>query len=245
MVKALLLLPVLPPINLILAILAGLCLYRVLPRFSLWLVRIAAVLLFAITLPGVSETALYSLEIGLPLTPPPDNPPQAIVILGGDMQRSAGHSGGYTVGRLSLERLRAGAELYRRTHLPILIAGGTENPRRPPVAALMAQSMTQDFQVPVRWVEPRSRDTWENARNSAEILHAAGIRSVYVVTHAWHERRAIIAFAPTGITVTAAPVVLETPPHWSRDNFIPSEKELLVAYYAAHEWIGCAWYSLR
>ena len=160
------------------------------------------------------------------------------------MQRFAGPPGGYTVGRLSLERLRAGAELYRRTHLPILITGGTDNPRRPPVAALMAQTMTQDFQVPVRWVEPRSRDTWQNAQDSAVILHAAGIRSVYVVTHAWHERRAMIAFAPTGITATAAPVLLETPTRLSLEALIPSAKELMVAYYAAHEWVGCAWYSL-
>ena len=40
----------------------------------------------------------------------------------------------------------------------------------------MRDSLTQDFQVPVRWVEDRSRDTWQNARDSAAILRANGHR---------------------------------------------------------------------
>lgn len=243
--KILLLLLVLPPINLILAVLLGVCLLRACPRLARWLIGGAAVAMLLLTLPAVSDTPLYWLEADLPLVPPPDNPPQAIVILGADLQRVAGQPERYTVGVLSLERLRAGAELYRRTHLPVLITGGSDDPKRPPVAAVMAEVMTGDFQVPVQWQELRSRDTWENAHDSAEILHRNGIRSVYVVTHAWHERRAMIAFAPTGIIATAAPVLLDTPPGRGPDDFIPSAKELMVAYYAAHEWIGCVWYSLR
>ena len=127
----------------------------------------------------------------------------------------------------------------------VLVTGGSIDRKAPAVATLMAQSLTDDFGVPVRWIEPRSRNTWENARDSAVILHAAGISSVYVVTHAWHTRRAVIAFRPTGIVVTASPVLLGSPTTKRLGAFLPHASSLLASYYAAHEWIGCAWYSLH
>jgi uncharacterized SAM-binding protein YcdF (DUF218 family) len=243
-VKTLLLLFVLPPVNLILAILIGVCLQRIWPRAARWLIGLSGAALLALSLPAVSDRMLDTLEIGLPLTSPPNNPPQAIVILGADTERFAGPPRGFTVGRLSLERLRAGAALYHRTGLPVLVTGGTLHPREPAVATLMAQSLTDDFRVPVRWIEPRSRTTWENARDSAIILHAAGLNSVYVVTHAWHARRAVIAFRPTGIAVTVAPVLLDSPVTKRLEAFLPHASALLASYYASHEWIGCVWYSL-
>ena len=80
----------------------------------------------------------------------------------------------------------------------------------------MAQSLTDDFRTPPRWVEAKSADTWENARFSADILRAEGITSVYVVTHAWHMRRAVLAFQGTGLTVTVKAAV---PPGSSPVNY--------------------------
>lgn len=242
--KTLLLLFLLPPINLILAILAGVWLLRAWPRAARWLIGLSAAALLALSLPVVSDAMLDTLGLGLPLTPPPNNPPRAIVILGADKQRFAGPPPGITVGRFTLERLRAGAALYRHTGLPVLVSGGTLEPKEPGVATLMAQSLTDDFHVPVRWIEPRSRTTWENARDSAAILRAAGIRSVYVVTHAWHARRAVIAFRPTGIAVTVVPVFLGSRGAAGVLRFVPHASSLLASYDAAHEWLGCAWYSL-
>ena len=62
----------------------------------------------------------------------------------------------------------------------------------------MADSLRDDFQVPVSWVEDASDDTWENAAFSAEILKKRGIHSVYVVTQGWHMRRAMLAFRHAG-----------------------------------------------
>ncbi len=246
--KTLLLLFLLPPVNLILAVLAGVFLLRLWPRAARWLIGLSAAALLVLSLPAVSDRLLDTLESGLPLTPPPDNPPQAIVILGADKQRFAGPPPGFTVGRFTLERLRSGAALYRRTHLPVLVTGGSLHRGEPGVATLMAQSLTEDFDVPVRWIEPHSRTTWENARDSAAILHAAGIGSVYVVTHAWHARRAVVAFRPTGIAVTIVPVLLDSPATKPAtkllESFLPHASALLTSYYATHEWIGRVWYSL-
>lgn len=235
---------ILPPANLALAILVGLVLLRSRPCLARRIIGTSAVLLAVLGMPVVASAMLLSLEQGLPLTPPADAPPGAIVILGGTMGRTSGPPAHYIVGGLTLERLRAGAALYRKTHLPILVTGGKLAPDAPPIAALMARSLRQDFKVPVRWIEPRSRDTWENAEFSATILRAAGIRSVYVVTNSWHERRALIAFRHTGLIATAAPTATHRFFFSFPESLLPEADAWRNSFFAFHEWIGCVWYSL-
>jgi uncharacterized SAM-binding protein YcdF (DUF218 family) len=234
----------LPPLGLAIAALAGLILQRWRPRFGRALVWVAVLALIALAVPAVSDTGLVALERHLPLVPPADDPPQAIVVLGAEVARGRGYSDVH-VGRLTLERLRGAAALYRHTRLPILVTGGSTQPDTPPVGALMADSLENDFQVPVEWTETRARDTWENAADSAAILRARGIHSIYVVTHAWHMRRALIAFAHTGLLVTAAPPLFDRAPGPVLSDFEPRSSTWEVAYYTMHEWLGCAWYALR
>ncbi len=236
---------VLPPVNLVLVILTGWVVLRRRPRLGRWLVGVGSLLLLVLAMPVVAGVLLASLEQGLPTTPPPDQPPGAIVILGAEVAHTAGEPPGAEVGPLTLERLRAGAALHRKTGLPILVTGGVTGQKLPPVGKLMAQSLERDFQVPVRWSEIRSSDTWENAQDSAAILRTAGISSVYVVTHAWHERRAMMAFARAGLTATVAPIRFDPYPTPVPDDFRPRVSGWQVSFYALHEWIGCAWYALR
>ena len=195
-------------------------------------------------MPLVSGSLMTSLEHGLPRAPPADAPPQAIVILAAELARSVGTTQ-LTPGALTLERERAGAALARRTGLPILVTGGATENGPETLAAVMARSLAEDFGTPARWTETASTDTWENATNSAGILQAQGIHSIYLVTHAWHMRRALIAFAHTGLVVTAAPVRLDPAPTAVLSDFIPRAGAWLTSYYALHEWIGCADYALR
>ena len=237
MLSAIAAIALVPPVNLaVLALVAVLLGWR---RVSA--VALALVLLLA--LPVVSGTLLTSLERRLP-APPAGPPPQAIVILGGDL-RSIATPPGEVAGKLTLARLQAGAALARATHLPILVTGGIVHRGGPPVAAVMAASLARDFATPARWIEPKSATTWENARFSAAILRAAGIGRVYVVTQAWHMRRALIAFAGTGLAVTPAPVPLDRPPRPGFGDLIPRVGSWQLSYWALHEWIGCAWYDLR
>jgi uncharacterized SAM-binding protein YcdF (DUF218 family) len=231
-----------PPRCLPLLMLLGLLLQRGYRRLGYIVVCFGTLLLFILALPALAESLLVSLEQNLPLTPLLDAPPQAIVILSADVQRSS--SGLMYPGVLSLVRERAGAALARQTGLPVLITGGKLRPYDTPVGDLMATSLKQDFGVPVQWIERVSFDTWENAHMSALILKEHGIHSIYVVTSAWHMRRALLAFADTGISVTAAPTYFERA---STDliDFVPATTAWAASYLALHEWIGCAWYTVR
>jgi uncharacterized SAM-binding protein YcdF (DUF218 family) len=235
----------LPPTLFVVLIAAGLLLRGDWRRFGRRLTWVSLAALILLGMPVVSYSLLLALETGLPVTPPADHPPQAIIVLGAEVIRAHQEKLGVRPGLLTLDRLRTAAALHRSTGLPILVTGGTTQPNTEPVALVMEQSLRDDFQTPPRWVEAKSADTWENAHFSADILRAQGITSVYVVTHAWHMRRALLAFQGTGLTVTAAPTSLDDQLGPDLDDFLPRAAGWQTGYFAIHEWIGYAWYELR
>jgi len=83
------------------------------------------------------------------------------------------------------------------------------------------------------------------AQDARGLLAADGIGAVYVVTHAWHMRRALIAFRHFGLAATPAPTELDAPPRFTLAAFIPSLAGWRMSYYGLHEWIGCAYYAWR
>jgi uncharacterized SAM-binding protein YcdF (DUF218 family) len=234
----------LPPVCFLYLALLGPLIARRRRGTGLALLSIGLFGLTMLSLPVVADSLLASLERDLPLTAPADAMPQAIVILGGDVSRTNEPPFARN-GRLTLDRLRTGAILGRQTGLPILVTGGIVQQNRPAVGTLMAASLSEDFRVPVTWVEDASVDTWENALLSARILRTEGIRSVYLVTQAWHMRRAVMAFRRAGMIVTAMPTALEPPFDPIVSDFFPHAFAWELSFYALHEWIGCAWYAIR
>ena len=232
---------VVPPANLAVLAAIGLLAWR--RRAGRWLAGLSVVALLLLSVPLVADGLLVGLEQGLPAGGP--SPPQAIVVLGGDLVRDRASPLRADPGLLTLDRLRDAAALQRRTGLPVLVSGGIVKQGAASVAEVMARSLRADFGVPVRWVESRSPTTWENARDSAAMLDPAGIRSVFVVTSAWHMRRALIAFAQTDLSATLAPVRRDSPPRWVAEDMTPSAKSWETSFDALHEWIGCVWYRLR
>ena len=243
--KAILLTLLIPPVNLAMLAVAGLIVRHWYRRLGDRLTAICCILLVVLATPFFAGMLLLALELHLPSDAAEGGKPGAIVILSADIARYGGENPGFGPGRLTLDRERAGGAVFRRTQLPVLVTGGVLRPGDPPIAAVMEQSLREDFQIPVRWVEPHSRDTWENAEDSARILRANGINTVYLVTHAWHLRRAILAFHHFGINVIPAPVQLDRYPELSLFELLPQVFGWQITYYAAHEWLGYAYYALR
>jgi uncharacterized SAM-binding protein YcdF (DUF218 family) len=242
--KSLLITLALPPVGFLCLAILGLLIVRRRRQLGRWLVSLGLAGMTLLALPMFSDVLIVGLERDLPLRPPADAMPQAIVILGGDLTRTADPPF-VLPGLLTEDRLRTGVALYRKTGLPILVTGGVVQPHHTAVAAVMADSLRDDFQVPVSWVEDSSDDTWENAEHSADILKKQGIRSVYVVTQGWHMRRAMLAFRHAGLIATAVPTSMEIPLDPIVWDFLPRASAWGWSYYALHEWIGCAWYAIR
>jgi len=232
---------VVPPLALLPLPIAGALIGWRWRRVGLAAAGIGGLLLLLFAMPIVGIPLLVSLERGLPLSSPPGARPQAIVILGADVSHGVGPAA-FGVGPLTLERLAAGSTLYRRVHLPILVTGGKPYPGSDPsLARRMATALEQEFRVPVTWEERQAGNTWQNGVFSARILARHGIHSIYLVTHAWHMRRADFCFRHAGLVVTAAPVRLDFF-SFHLSEFAPSVLGWEDSYFALHEWIGLAWY---
>jgi uncharacterized SAM-binding protein YcdF (DUF218 family) len=161
-------------------------------------------------------------------------PAQAIVILGGAAERlGAPEYGGEPAVALSLlERVNYGALLARRTGLPVAVSGS------PDEALAMSASLARDFGVGTRWVENRSRDTFENAEFCAALLKPLGITRILLVTDADHEWRAMHEFAAAGFTVVPAPVGLYVSREIDAHSFVPSATALLYSSQALYALVG-------
>lgn len=130
----------------------------------------------------------------------------AIVILGSGRERNDPSWGTDIPTGVALERMRYAARLSKASGLPILTTGGLHYGEPPSEAAIMADSLRDDFGVNVRWQEGESRTTWENANMTAAILLPQGIKRVVVVTQAWHMPRSVWSFEKAGFSVVPAPV---------------------------------------
>lgn len=130
----------------------------------------------------------------------------AIVVLGAGRQQADPGWGGDQPSHIALERVRYAARLANVSGLPILASGGLHYGKPPSEAALAAEVLQRDLATPARWLEERSRTTWENAVYSAEMLRAAGVTRVVLVTSAAHMPRSRWCFEQNGIEVIAAPM---------------------------------------
>ena len=168
------------------------------------------------------------------------------LLRGGGRYADAPEYQGDTVSEPSLERIRYGAWLQRKTKLPILVTGGVVfGGNRPAEAQLMQQVLEQEFLAAVPWVEKQSRTTYENAIYSRKMLEKDGITHIILVTHALHMPRAKEAFEKAGFIVTPAPMGFDTSGGFSLTGFLPNMYSLVNMNDLMHELFGRLWYHLR
>lgn len=234
----------LPPLNLILLGLAGLFLMKRRPRLGKTLLAAAFALLYLLSTPIVSSRLINLLETW-PVADVPHSA-EAIVVLGGGRQFPAdGTADRETVSQAALERLRYAALLHRRTGKPILVSGGKPDGGQQAEAVLMKEILEQEFRVPVKWIEDRSDNTYENAAFSFDILKKNGIRDIYLITQAWHMPRSVVTFQRAGFHVIAAPAGLPQQVYRTPLDLLPNAYALGDSRTFMHEIIGMAWYRAR
>jgi uncharacterized SAM-binding protein YcdF (DUF218 family) len=113
------------------------------------------------------------------------------------------------------------------------------------MAELMARALAEEFGVRVEWREERSADTWENAAFSAELLRKDGVRTVLLVSTAWHLPRAARCFRAHDLEVVPAPTGFRGAPFENLLSLLPHWQALRDTGHALHEWLGRGYYALR
>lgn len=172
---------------------------------------------------------------------------QAIVLLPGGRRGNPPEYGGEDVpGGRSLERAMYAAHLQRRTGLPVMVTAGSPLGEAAAEADLLGNLLAEGWGMAPRWRERESRTTWESAVASREILAAAGIDRILLVTHGWHMPRAAWSFRQAGFQVTPAPTLTaRCRPNANLLNWLPQTDTLAEAWPVLHEGLGGLWYRVR
>lgn len=239
----------LPPGGLLLLLLAGWWLRRRAPRLAACCFVLGFGGLWLMSLPVTVEWAARQLETE-PALASNDwerarQVAQAIVVLGAGREQADPGWGSDQPSHVALERLRYASRLAKATGLPILASGGLHYGEPPSEALLAAEALQRDFSTETRWLEERSRTTWENAVQSAEMLKAAGVGRVLLVTSASHMPRARWCFEQVGLQVIPAPMgFLGVPNGRPFGGWLPESKAIWQNGMLLNEAAGLLLYPL-
>lgn len=231
----------LPPLNFLILGILGLALLKARPAWGKKLLVLAIALMWLFSMPITGNLLGMLLEKDAAAAVVLPTSAQAIVVLGGGVYFGGPEFGAGTVRKDTLERLRYAAILHRRTRLPILVTGGDVEARGISEGKLMQRALEQDFQVPVQWVEDKSRDTIQNAAYSKKILDANGVKTILLVTHGWHMMRSRQLFEQAGFKVLPAGTGFHSLDHLTVIDFLPNVNGLDDSRIFFHEMIGLLW----
>lgn len=224
---------ILPPACLLILGFIGLLLTWRYRRLGMAIAALALASLWILSTPVIADELERMTEHYSPLDLYHPIAAQAIVILGGGGYRIyAPEYGGPAPDSAMYDRLAYGAYVARHTGLPVLVTGnGAE-------AVTMRVSLARDFGVQTKWVDQAAEDTYDNARDSARILRAAGITHVVLVTSDTHLWRAAHEFEAAGLSIVPAPADVWAPREIGAMRFVPTASGLLRSYYAVYELVG-------
>lgn len=240
---------ILPPGGLLLLLLVAWWLRTRVPRLAVGCFVVSFTGLWLMSLPIVVESVARQLEpeaaLNVAQWPELAQQAEAIVVLGGGRERGDPAWGEDVPSLLASERLRYSARLARASGLPLLVSGGLHFGAPPSEAAIMARSLEEDFALPVRWQEPHSLTTWENAEQTARLLLPQGIKRVVLVTQAAHMTRARWCFERAGFTVVMAPIgFLAVPNARPLGGWLPESKAVWQSGQLLNEVFGSLVYPL-
>lgn len=221
-------------------------------RCSRWGRRLAAVGAVALLLMAfgpIGHLLAVPLETRFP-APPDDMPaPDGIIVLGGSVDEHLSAELDRTVFVEAVERLTAPIALTRRyPKARLVFTGGS--------AALRGSRHTEAQAVQRFWreagvdrgnvlYEDRSRNTYENAVFTRDLVRPNPGERWLLVTSATHMPRAVGIFRQAGFSVVAYPVDYRTAGRWLGWSFSRYPiKTLGLVDCAAHEWAGLIAYRL-
>jgi uncharacterized SAM-binding protein YcdF (DUF218 family) len=194
------------------AILLGLgaLLLRGRPRLSPALLACALAILTAFSLEPVSRRLFAALESRAAESFHPEHPYDAVILLGGMTDPAAARVSGELELTEAADRVVRTAALMRAGQArAVIISGGliAPQPGEPTEAERLGALLREEGIAPDRIVlETRSRNTRENALESARLVAERGFSRLLLVTSAAHAPRALGCFRAVGLSPDVLPV---------------------------------------
>ena len=231
-----------------------------LAAFFVWRGRRAAALvclfvgigsLWLASLPPVSSALLSTLQEKHPPTELAAIPKSDCLIVLGGVLGEAEYPRVEVELSETIDRVYQAAKLYRSGKAStIIVAAGNQPWRqdREPEANLI-RNLLVEWGVPAAVVklDATSRNTRENAVNSAQLILEAGCKSNLLVTSVWHMPRAVASFKAVDVTVFPVSVDVKGVQGSSllATWFIPRAEALAVTSQVITEWMGIWVYRWR
>lgn len=196
----------------------------------------------------IGPALLSPLENRFPPPPADSAAPTGIIVLGGGLNEAKSEARGQTILNDDGVRLIAGLQLARRfPNARLIFSGGAGTfLEQSPPEAVGAQKLWQDLGGPADRMsfEAKSRNTWENALFTRDLVKPQPGQTWLLVTSAWHMPRAMGIFRRLGFKVTAFPVAYRTYGDNRDRKFVSASERIAPFDLAMREWIGLLVYRL-
>ena len=184
--------------------------------------------------------------------PPPaaDMPaPDGIIVLGGAVDTAKSEARRQVWLNADAARMTSGVELARRyPNARLVYTGGSASfPQGGPPEAISARELWLSLGVPAERMmfEAKSRNTFENAVFTRDLVKPKPGETWLLVTSAWHMPRSVGIFRRAGFPVVPYPVAFRT--FGDERDFqmtAPSIDKLSMLELGVREWIGLLAYRL-
>ncbi len=220
-------------------------------RLSLGLRLAGLGVLYAFSTEPVANGLQNLVEAGVEGTYRPEVTYDAVIVLGGMVDADATERSGLPEYTLAVERILRGYELVRDGRArQVLLSAGTLDPR--PEALVEADILARQLRL---WgvepekvvVERRSRNTRENAVESARLIRERGWERLLLVTSSAHMPRALGTFEAVGLKPDTLPVDVRARAWHLRWGMVwqPRASHLSQSTDALRELFGRLVYRLR
>ncbi|MGB9152887.1 MAG: YdcF family protein [Alphaproteobacteria bacterium] len=206
-----------------------------------------ALCLIAIALLPVGDWALTPLENRFAFNPPEQV--DGIIVIGGDEKTAVTEARGMPTALDSMRRYEMVLDMSRRyPDAKLVFSGGSADvyPHGETLDSEIAREIMNDIGVPTDKMifEKTSRNTYENAVFSADIVRPEPSQKWLLVTSAWHMTRAMGCFRKAGWNVYAAPTGYFTTGKYTWHTRLGFVEQMYSLTFAMHEYMGLAAYWL-
>jgi uncharacterized SAM-binding protein YcdF (DUF218 family) len=98
-------------------------------------------------------------------------------------------------------RVERGVRLYRKAVAPVLLLSGGGRGKVPEAEIMRSAALSRGVPPAALLIEPNSRKTVDNARETAGLLHAHGLSTIVLVSDRTHLPRAAMLFRLAGVEI--------------------------------------------